>query len=384
MRILLIAACLVGGVTAVPAQGQDGAQSLSVAIDQLVSFDYDTRTGAAKVVRRTPPAQAIPALAAAARTHKDGYVRYRALVLLAGFGEASAESTMRALIGDPNDRVRAVVYAWYERHPSREISPILIAALETERSEFVRPALTRALAASHADPAVQAALRPLITQGEDFFRGTVIDALGDYGATWAAPLIAEIARLDGPLQDDAITALGKFGDRAMLPVLAALQTSAPRDTQPALAAATCLITRACGPHEDYLRKTLVFAAADSQYQSLLRRTGFSLATLAARGSASALTTLLDSAEPATDPARAALALATGHVALRNPMVVLDVLERRTTRTAALSVLRDAFDMLNEDFEEERFFVDVRRAYWAAPEGSPRRAAAQALIDALEF
>ncbi len=383
MRTCLIAVCLVGA-TALSAQEPRGGPSLSVAIDQLVSFDYATRTTAAKVVRRTPPAQAIPALATAARSHQDGYVRYRALVLLAGFGEASAEVTMRALIGDPNDRVRAVVYAWYERQPSKDVIPVLIAALETEQSEFVRPALTRALAASHEDPAVQVAVRPLITQGEDFFRGTVIEALGDYGATWAAPLIAEVARLDGPLQDDAITALGKFGDRAMLPVLAALQASAPRDTQPSLAAATCLITRACAPHEDYLRKTLAFAAGDSQYQSLLRSTGFSLAVLAARGSASALTALLDVAEPSTDPARAALALAAGHVALRNPMVVLDVLEGRTTRTAALAVLRDAFDMLNEDFEEERFFVDVRRAYWAAPEGSPRRAAAQALIDALEF
>jgi HEAT repeat protein len=384
MRILLIAVGLMTGAAMVATQGQDGGQSLATAIDQLVSFDYNTRTAAARTVRRTPAAQAIPALAAAARSHQDGYVRYRALVLLAGFGEASAGATMRALMGDPNDRVRAVVYAWYERHPSREVSPVLIAALETERSEFVRPALTRALAAAHDDPAVRAAVQPLITQGEDFFRGTVIEALGDYGAAWAAPLIADVARLDGPLQDDAITALGKLGDRSMLPVLASLQTSAPRDTQPSLAAATCLITRACAPHEDYLRKTLVFAAGDSQYQSLLRNTGFSLAVLAARGSASALTALLDVAEPATDPARAALALASGHVALRNPIVVLDVLEGRATRTAALGVLKDAFDMLNEDFEEERFFVDVRRAYWAAPEGSPRRAAAQALIDALEF
>jgi len=384
MPRVLIIVLLVAGATVVTGQEQSGGPTLATAIGQLGSFDYDTRTTAARTVRRTPAAQAIPALVTAAQSHQDGYVRYRALVLLAGFGENSAEATMRALMGDPNDRIRAVVYAWYERHPSPQVFPALIASLETERSEFVRPALTRALAASHADPAVQAAVRPLITQGEDFFRGTVIEALGDYGATWAAPLLAEIARLDGPLQDDAITALGKLGDRSMLPVLAALQASAPRDTQPSLATATCLITRACAPHEDYLRKTLVFAAADSQYQSLLRTTGFSLAVLAARGSASALTALLDVAEPSADPARAALALATGHVALRNPIVVLDVLERRTTRTAALAVLKDAFDMLNEDFEEERFFVDIRRAYWAAPEGSPRRAAAQALIDALEF
>jgi len=167
-------------------------------------------------------------------------------------------------------------------------------------------------------------------------------------------------------------------------VLAALQKSAPRDTQPAIAAASCLLTQQCGPREDYLRQTLTFAAADPQYQSLLRSAAFSLATLAARGSVSALSALFDVAEPSRDPARAALALAVGHVALRNPGVILEALESRGTRDAAIAVLQDAFDMLSEDFEEERFFVEIRRAYWAAADGSTRRAVAQALIDKLEF
>ena len=34
-------------------------------------------------------------------------------------------------------------------------------------------------------------------------------------------------------------------------------------------------------------------------------------------------------------------------------------------SAAVELLREAFDMLEEDFEEERFFVAVRRAYWAS-------------------
>ena len=267
---------------AVAAQQAPVAQpSLATAIDQLVSFDFPVRMEAARVVRRTAAADAVPALATAAREHKDGYVRYRALVLLAGFGDASARSTMRLLLDDPNDRVRAVTYGWFEHDPARDVLPALIAALDREQSEFVRPALTRALAARHQEPSARQALEPLIMRGEDYFRGSLIDALGDHGAAWARAAIAEVAQLDGPLQDDAILALGKIGDAASLPVLAAIQKSARRETQPSLAAATCLITKDCTAHVDYLTKTLVYAASDEQYQALLRnvQSGFSTLSL---------------------------------------------------------------------------------------------------------
>lgn len=379
-RRLFVIAVLV--IAAVPAGASP--QTLNAAIDRLVSFDYQERTDAARAIRRAPASDAVPALIAAARNHRDSYVRYKALVLLAGFGDGSAADTMKALIADPNDRVRAVVYAWYEQSPDPAVVPVMVDALDREQSEFVRPALTRALAAAHAVPAARSALTPAILRGEDFFRGSVIEALGNHDAQWAIPTIEQVARLDGPLQDDAIIALGRLRARASLPLLAALQKEASRETQPSLAAATCLITRDCSAHEDYLRKTLVFAASDTQYQPLLRSAGFALAALGSRGSTVALSALLDVAEPAVDPARAALALAVGHVVLRNPGVLLDVLAERPDRRAAVAVVQDAFDMLNEDFDEERFFVEVRRAYWAAAEGSVRRAVAQALIDTLEF
>jgi hypothetical protein len=66
------------------------------------------------------------------------------------------------------------------------------------------------------------------------------------------------------------------------------------------------------------------------------------------------------------------------------MLILDAIEGRTDIAAAAELLRDAFDQLSEDFEEERFFVTVRTAYWAAAPDSPRRRAAEKLIEVLEF
>jgi isocitrate dehydrogenase len=64
--------------------------------------------------------------------------------------------------------------------------------------------------------------------------------------------------------------------------------------------------------------------------------------------------------------------------------ILQAIESAKNPEAAAGLMQDAFDMLAEDFEEEQFFVFVRRAYWAAPEGSPRRRAAELLIQRLEF
>jgi HEAT repeat protein len=372
------------GQTEVQAGAPD-ARQVSAAIDALGSFDFPTRTAAARTVRRAPAAAAVPALTRAAQAHADGYVRYRALVLLAGFGDDSARDVMRQLIGDGNDRLREVVYHWFEHHPDPAVVPMLVDALSHERSEFVRPALSRALAANGDDPRVRAVLVPLVLRGEDAFRGAIIDALGDYHGGYAAQTIAEVARLDGPLQDDAVTAIGKLGDPAMLSTLADIQRGSSRDLHPTLAAAECLLGVDCASHEDYLKKTLIFAATTDGYQSLLRGASHALGVLAVAGHAGALDALVDRGVPATDPARGSIALAVGLVALRNPSAMLQSLEGRADRDAAIELLRDAFDLLSsEDFEQELFYVAVRHAYWEAPAGSARRQVAEALIQKLGF
>jgi len=262
--------------------------------------------------------------------------------------------------------------------------PRLLQAADKEESEFVRPALMRALAAAGADPAVRPVMTALVMRGQAFFRSVVIEALGDYRAAYAIKPITDVAVIDGPLQDDAALALGKIGDKASLPTLADLQRKAPRESQPAIAAAICLLGVNCASHQPYITRSLTFSIENIGFQELLRGSATALAMLGAAGRKDAVVELIQLGAPTRDPARAAIALALGTVALRNPAVMLDVLEQESLLAPATELLREAFDMLEEDFEEERFFVTVRRAYWQAAQGSARRKAAERLIKALEF
>jgi HEAT repeat protein len=360
------------------------SEELARAIDDLGRFEFAVRTQAARTLRRAPPEDSLPALLAAVEHHEDGYVRYRALVLLSGIDDRRARAALERALDDPNDRLRAVAYAFLARHPNPALTPRLLAALDREGSEFVRPALVRALGALGHDARVREALLVEAGRGEDVFRSAVLEALGESRAHYAVATLVRIAQQDGPLQDDAILALGRIGDTRALEPLAALQRRAPRELQPALAAAICLLGLNCDAHRRYLVDTMRFAAATAGFQPLLRAAAAALAALAAAGDAEALEALLEAGVSAREPARAPIALAVGAVALRNAPLALAVLERRPQIREAALLLRDAFDMLEEDFEEEQFFVALRRVYWDAPAGSARRAAAELLIDTLEF
>ena len=378
----MVAAMLIAG--AAIAGAQRSSSNLDSAIDNLGKFEAPIRVAASREVRRAAAAQAVPALIAAASNHADGYVRFRALVLLAGFNDSRAREVMSSALDDPNDRLRTVAYAYFEHNKERGMSARLLKKLEKEDGEFVRPALTRALAAYGDEPEVQKALASLVMRGQDLYRSAVIDALGDYRAAFAYAPIAEVSKQDGPLQEDAILALGKIGDKRALEVLQGLQRSAPRVRQPAVAASICLLGINCESHQKFVIDTLQFALANIGYQDLLRASARALGALAASGRETAAVSLLDLGIPARDPGRAPIALALGAVALRNTPLVVKLFGGRDDLRDAALLLRDAFDMLEEDFEEERFFATVRRSYWQAPEGSPQRKVADALIQVLEF
>jgi hypothetical protein len=361
-----------------------GAAELRSAIDKLSTIDFAVRMEAARTIRRATAAEAVPALSEAVAKHADGYVRFRSLILLSGFNDPRTREVMVRMLDEKNDRLRAVGYSFFEHNPDPAVLPRLLDALPREEGEFVRPALTRTLAAYGSDPRARAAVLPLVVKGQDFFRSVVIESIGDYKGTYAFDAINGVAKLDGPLQDDAVLALGKLGDKKAVETLAAQQRSAPRHIQPSIAAAICLLGVNCASHRGYLTESLKFAEATAGFQELLRAAAGGLGALAIAGDKDALTTLVEVGGPSRDPARAAIALALGTVALRNTPAILEFVAAAKQPDAALELLREAFDMLEEDYVEERFFVSVRRSYWQAAAGSPQRRAAEALIRKLEF
>ena len=358
--------------------------AIQAAIDSLGNLDFATRMNAARTLRRAPAAAVAPALIRAVESHKDQFARFRALVLLTGFNDGRTAELVREIVSNPNDRLRTVAYMYYEHHPIASMIPSLLKALDREESEFVRPALVRALAAQGSDQRVRETLLVEVGRGQDFFRSAVIEALGDYRATYAVEPLIAIARQAGPLQADAVVALGKLKDQRALETLAGLQRSAPRESQPTIAAAICLLGVNCESHVPYLIETLAFADKNPGYQELLRNAVAGLVALANSGNTQALAALFDTGIAAVDPPRAPMALGVGTVAIRNTPVLLSFLESLKEADAAIALIAEGFEMLEEDYEEESFFAAVRRGYWQAAESSPARRVGQALIDEMEF
>jgi HEAT repeat protein len=386
---LMFAAAFLLAVAARTSAQERGPQPLPAdairsSIDVLGNLDFPVRMKASRALRRAPADSVVPALMKAIEGHKDQFVRFRSLVLLLGFNDSRTADLVRQLLADPNDRLRTVAYMYYEDHPSPGVVPALLDALEREESEFVRPALIRALAAHGGDPRVRDTLLVEVGRGQDFFRSAVIEALGDYRAEYAIEPLLKIARMSGPLQVDAVMALGKLGDRRALETLASLQRTAPRDSQPTIAAAICLLNINCESHVPYLVETLRFAERNAGFQELLRNSVTALVALANKGDKQALSTILEVGIAAVDPPRAPLALGAATVAIRNTPLVLSSLEAAANRDAPVALIAEGFDMLEEDYEEERFFAAVRRGYWKAAEGSPARRVGQELIEKLEF
>ena len=127
------------------------------------SLDLRVRIDAARTVRRAPAARC------RAGADQGGRQRTRTATSVSARWSCSPASTiraprdvMRAALDQPNDRLRAVAYGYFEHNPDPTLLPTPARGAGTETAEFVRPALTRALAAYGADPKVRETLTGLV------------------------------------------------------------------------------------------------------------------------------------------------------------------------------------------------------------------------------
>jgi len=368
---------------------QTATDDLRAAVDRLGDFDYAVRMEASRTLRRADADVVFPALLDALQHHEDSYVQFRSIVLIYGLELPQGHTVFEEALQSPNDRVRAAAYEYFEQVPSAAVLPILLAAWDTETSEFVWPYLVRALAANDDSTEVRERLTRDIDRGEVYFRGAVIEALGDYGADYAVDPLTRIIADDGPLRDDALLALGKIGDARSIGLLSDVQRLGDPSLQPVVSATACLLDVECEEQFQYIVDALSYAVDTSagENQELLRSAASALAALAGDGRRSALDVLFEVGLRADDSARAPIALALGTATLRNPELVREALVdagQHFAPEAELLLLRDAFDMLDEDFAEERFYVLLRRDYWGARIGSRTQAVADAAIQILEF
>jgi hypothetical protein len=271
-----------------------------------------------------------------------------------------------------------VVYRWYEEHPSAELIDRLLQALQTEQAEFVRPALVRALGALDGASSVQRALINEAGRGLDFFRIAVIEVMGLRRAAWALPTVTAVAKTDGPLQDNAIIALGRIGDPQSLPIVTAI--TSPPDVVMSVQAARCLLGDDCPGRIAAITQAVTARTARPE----VVRGGTAALSVIAGSSDAGLNALIALFPNAA--VRDAAVINFGGVALRSPERFLKWIAAvpAADRPALVDALRESFERFEEDYAEEQFFAAARAAYWAAPEGSPVREIMADLIDKLEF
>ena len=379
---LALAALLLGlAVDDGAAQSAAAAPDLKTHIANLSALEFPTRSNAARMIRRAAAAQAAPALSEAVAKHPDEFVRYRAFIVLSSFNDRGTADLVRGLLKDRNDRLREAAYKWLEANPDPALAAALLASLQTEQAEFVRPALVGALAALGGNPQVQRALLAEITRGLDFFRSAVIDALGRHDAEYSADTIAAVALLDGPLQDDSILALGRIGGARAAAALAKI-ASPQADLALTIRAAQCLAGERC---ESTIKALSDAAGAAAASPATVRAAVTALAAIAASRNDPATAALVGLAARG-GTARDEVMLGFATVAVRNPDHAIRWIDAApaAVRTVAIELLKEGFEDLEEDFGEEQFFAAARAAYWKAGDGTSSRTLAATLIEALEF
>ena len=253
----------------------------------------------------------------------------------------------------------------------------LVAALDKEQGEFVRPSLVRALAAHGAvydDPRSD---RPCSGKSDAAKIISGAPSSRRSATTRRSTPTTRSSRLRSWTARSRTMRRWRSersGTSARSRRSRRCSRRRPVSRNRPIATAICVLGVNCGSHQNYLIETLKFADRNLGFQELLRGAATGLGALAvAGGHDQAVDALFEVGIPSQDDStRAPVSLALGTVALRNTPLMLSVLGKHPDRDRAIELVAEGFDMLEEDLDKETFFAATRRTYWDSPEGSPTR------------
>ena len=294
-RPRLVSLCVVGILVVLvgerPARGQEPAApqtispaQLQAAIDKLGDLDYATRT--TRLAHRPPDGgTAGRARPAAGRGRARRRLRAVSRARPADRLQRSADHRCDARVADEPQRPSAHGRVQVLRAQSRSAAwcPICWPPSTRSRRSSSGPPWCARSRRSAPTRGCSRLLAREAARGEDFFRSAVIEALGDYKAQYAFDAITAIAKLDGPLQDDAAWRSERSAtsarSRRWPRFSAARRRFDSRRSPPAI----CLLDVNCASHEGYLIETLKFGDRNPGFQDLLRAAAAGLGALGAAG-----------------------------------------------------------------------------------------------------
>ena len=220
-----------------------------------------------------------------------------------------------------------------------------------------------------------------VPRGLVFFRCAVFDALGGHRAVYAVESIAATSKQNGPLQDDALLALGRIGGTRAVAALGEFTSGTPEAAE-MVRAARCLVGEKCA---ESIAALVAAASSDEGRPSTISGAIDALEAVAQNRNEAALSSLITLGVKKT-ALRERVAVSVASVALRQPDWMVERIGAMdaATRETVITMLKDGFDSLDEDFNEEQFFAAVRAGYWRAADGSAGRTLAATLIQRLEF
>jgi len=272
------------------------------------------------------------------------------------------------------------------------MAPQFLTALDKEQAEFVRPALVRALAPSRRcrrketpGTTSRARGRPLVRdvgRGEDFFRALSSKRSATTKRSTRGRTHRRRQARRSPAGRRGARA-GKIGGQKSARDSGAMQRSAPRETQPAIATAICLLGVNCESHEGYLVDTLKFSDKNSGFRSSCGGAATGLGALVSRDMLRRRKRSVSLGVPSarSDACTGGSGARDGWLCAQHAARHDHVRSAREREPAIVLLARDSTlpgraPRLDKEAPSSPW---PRRTYWESPESSPRRVLMQTLI-----